>query len=210
MNQSPTIAEIAKALAKAQASIEGAKKDSQNPFFKSRYADLDSVWTACKKPLSDNELAVIQITEGTAESLALVTILTHSSGEWIKGVLPLCPVKYDPQGIGSAITYARRYALAAMVGVCQVDDDGEAAMATHRKEDYKPKAPVPIHSNKLTEEQRAALDSYIQDDKEGEDKIKKLRNLKSVYDMDSKDFPGIINTLKKRKEEKENGKSKVA
>ena len=161
------------------------------------------------KPLSDNELAVVQITEGTAESLALVTILTHSSGEWIRGVLPLCPVKYDPQGIGSAITYARRYALAAMVGVCQVDDDGEAAMATHRKEDYKPKSPTPIHG-KLTEEQCATLDSYIQDDKEGEDKIKKLRNLKSVYDMDPKDFAGIINTLKKRKEEKEHGKSKVA
>lgn len=209
MNQSPTISELAKALAKAQLGFEGAKKDSKNPFFKSSYADLESVWNACKKPLSDNGLAVVQTTEGAANNISLITILTHSSGEWIRGELPLCPVKYDPQGIGSAITYARRYALAAMVGVCQTDDDGEAAMHTHRREEHKPSQTTPIQG-KLTEEQCAILDSYIQDDKEGEKKLKDFRGLKSVYDMDPKDFQGVIASLKRRKEERENGKSKVA
>lgn len=126
--QSPEINKLAEGLSKAQAEITGALKDSSNPFFKSKYADLAATWDACRLPLSKNGLSVIQTTQVSDQgSVYLETTLAHSSGQWIKGALPINPVKNDPQGIGSAITYARRYALAAIVGVAQVDDDGEAA-----------------------------------------------------------------------------------
>ena len=127
MEHSDSIAEIATALSKAQGTMTGAPKDSANPFYKSRYADLESVWSACRKALSDNGLAVVQ-TVGWKEQRAVVTtMLTHSSGEWIRDTLSLQPKDDSPQGIGSCITYGRRYALAAIVGVYQTDDDAEAA-----------------------------------------------------------------------------------
>lgn len=132
MNQSESIAKLAAALSKAQSSMERAKKDSQNPFFKSKYADLESVWEACRESLAENELAVIQAPQMQGEGVCLETTLTHSSGEWIRSVMPLFLGKRDAQALGSAITYARRYALAAMVGIVQSDDDGEAAMKESR------------------------------------------------------------------------------
>lgn len=125
--QSQSIGKLAEALAKAQGKIEGASKDSTNPHFKSRYADLASVWEACRTHLSANGLSIIQTLDNGLNGVTIITTLAHSSGEWIKGALTLKPVKDDPQGVGSAITYARRYALAAMVGVAPEDDDAEAA-----------------------------------------------------------------------------------
>lgn len=124
---SPAINELATALAKAQGAMENALKDTSNPFFKSKYADLASVWGAARKPLSDNGLSVIQTTNGDTDVVTVITTLFHSSGQWIRGTLRMRPVKNDPQGVGSCITYARRYALAAMVGVAPEEDDGEAA-----------------------------------------------------------------------------------
>jgi hypothetical protein len=124
---------LAEALSKAQAVIEGAKEDSVNPFFKSKYADLASVWTACKRPLSANGLCILQTIENTEDRIFLVTTLAHSSGQWIKSQMPILMTKQDPQALGSAITYCRRYALAAMVGVCPADDDAEDAMRSARK-----------------------------------------------------------------------------
>jgi hypothetical protein len=132
MNQSESIAELAHALAKAQANITGALKDSSNPFFKSRYADLASCWDACRKQLSENGLAVIQTIEVGESRPVLVTTLAHSSGEWIKSYCPILTKDDSPQGQGSGITYARRYALAAIVGLAQIDDDAEAAQARHK------------------------------------------------------------------------------
>lgn len=125
--QSESIAKLAEALSKAQGKIKGASKDTANPFFKSKYADLASVWDACREQLSAHGLSVIQTTDNAPEGVCVVTTLAHSSGEWIRGKLTMQPVKNDPQGVGSAITYARRYALAAMVGVAPEDDDGNAA-----------------------------------------------------------------------------------
>ena len=128
--QSESIANLAKALSIVQGKLTYAKKDSANPFFKSKYADLESVWDACRDLLSDNGLAVVQLPgeyfEGT---MALTTIITHSSGEWISQQMSLPVTKPDAQGAGSALTYMRRYALAAVVGVVQADDDGNAASA---------------------------------------------------------------------------------
>ena len=125
--KSETIGALAAALAKAQAAVTGAVKDAANPFFKSKYADLESVWSACRKPLTDNGLAVVQTSRYTPDGLMLVTTLLHSSGEWISGEMPVLVKDNSPQAQGSGLTYARRYALAAIVGIYQTDDDGEAA-----------------------------------------------------------------------------------
>lgn len=125
--QSREIGELAAAMAKAQASMEGAAKDSDNPFFKSKYADLESVWSACRKALTSNGMAVVQTTEFCADGVIVVTTLIHSSGQWMRGRLFMPLADKKPQAFGSAMTYARRYALAAIAGVYQVDDDAEAA-----------------------------------------------------------------------------------
>jgi hypothetical protein len=125
--QSEQINELAAALSKAQAGITGALKDSANPFFKSKYADLASCWDACRKQLTDNGLSVIQTTEVQDGHVVVVTTLAHSSGQWMRGVLPVKAKDDGAQAQGSGITYARRYALAAIVGLAQIDDDAEAA-----------------------------------------------------------------------------------
>lgn len=128
MNRSETIGEIAKAMNAAQPNIKVAIKDSSNPFFKSKYADLQAVWDACKEALHANGLSVMQMPSHIDGEPALETILAHTSGQWLSGVYPLSPTKRDPQGVGAAITYARRYALAALVGVVyDEDDDGETS-----------------------------------------------------------------------------------
>ena len=125
--QSENINELALALSKAQASITGALKDSANPFFKSKYADLASVLDACRAQLSGNGLCVTQTTDLIDGLVVVRTTLAHSSGQWISGILPVRAKDDSPQAQGSGITYARRYALAAIVGLAQIDDDAEAA-----------------------------------------------------------------------------------
>lgn len=128
MNKSDSLDKLAPALCKAQGKIKHAIKDSANPFFKSRYADLTSVWDAIRDAFQAEGLSVTQVPTISDDGVpCLETILLHSSGQWIGGKVPLNPVKNDPQGIGSAITYMRRYALQAIAGVCADDDDGEAA-----------------------------------------------------------------------------------
>jgi len=127
MNTSENINELAQALAKAQGEITGALKDSANPFFKSKYADLASCWDACRAALSKNGLAVTQFPTTDPTGTYLVTSLLHSSGQWMRSSLLVQPKDDTPQAMGSALTYARRYALTAIVGVAQVDDDGNAA-----------------------------------------------------------------------------------
>jgi hypothetical protein len=128
MNKSDSIAKIAEALSQVQANLRPAKKDVMNPFFKKTYADLNSVWDSCRALLAANKLSVLQTTSVNDGVITLDTVLLHSSGEWVSGSYPINPIKNDPQAIGSAVTYARRYSLAAMIGiVADEDDDGNAA-----------------------------------------------------------------------------------
>lgn len=128
------------ALAKAQGQIENASKDSLNPHFKSKYADLASVWNAIRGPLSANGLALIQSveTEFQAETkvdeesflpviVTVNSLLSHESGEFIESTLKLRTMVSTPQAIGSTITYGRRYEAMALCGVAPADDDGNAA-----------------------------------------------------------------------------------
>lgn len=144
--QTESIAALSAALAKAQGQIEPAARDRENPFFKSYYADLASVWEACRGPLSANGLAVIQSPIDAGEGrVGLLTRLVHSSGEWISSEVSVRLVKDDAQGLGSALTYLRRYCLAACVGVtATADDDGNAAVAPWRQRKPEPAAAVPI------------------------------------------------------------------
>jgi len=122
---SPTISVICKALSLAQGQMSFAKKDTENEFFKKPYADLASCWEACRKPLSDNGLSVSQVQDENF----LITILMHESGEWIRSrtKISMSEGKNAMQAYGSAMTYARRYALSAIVGIAQDDDDANSA-----------------------------------------------------------------------------------
>lgn len=129
--ESENLNELAVALSKAQSEMTSAIKESSNPFFKSKYADLHSVWEAGRGALSKNGLSVSQLSGysamGENSVFGLYTTLLHSSGQFMRSFFPIQPVKADPQSLGSATTYARRYALAAILGIVTEDDDGNAA-----------------------------------------------------------------------------------
>lgn len=127
MTTSEQINEIAGALAKAQGEMEGAAKSAANPFFKSRYADLASVWDACREPLTKHGLSVVQSPTSDGSRVSVETILMHSSGQWMKDTLSATAKDDGPQAVGSIITYLRRYALQSFAGVAPEDDDAEAA-----------------------------------------------------------------------------------
>lgn len=134
MQKSEAIDQLAAALSKAQAELEPARKDRKNDHFHHRYATLTSVWDACRETLAKHGLSVAQFAEPSDPGvLHLTTMLLHTSGQWLAGTETIPLAKQDPQGYGSACTYARRYGLAAMVGICTEDDDGEAAQQSSRR-----------------------------------------------------------------------------
>ena len=199
MKTSDSIAKIAPALLKAQKLITFASKDSANPFFKSKYADLPTVIDAIKQHLNDNDIMFIQTIDSSTEKnvadfsfgeilnalsqypdnstqkakimsaisdqvnhggghIRLTTRIVHSSGEWIEGTATMPIVKNDPQAYGSAATYARRYSLAAIVGLYQDDDDANAA--THQVKKEAPKAKTSVSNEtfeKLSEDEKVML-----------------------------------------------------
>ena len=132
MNKSDEIKDLAAALAKAQAQITGADKGGKTDAYRkgSKYATLQDAWDACREPLTKNGLSVVQTTDTSENGMVLESILMHSSGQWISSVYPINPEKPGPQGLGSCMTYARRYSLMALVSVTPNDaseDDGNAA-----------------------------------------------------------------------------------
>lgn len=133
MDRSDSIAKLAAALCEVQKTELFALTDKENPFFKRKYADLSSVWDAIRLPLTNNGLAVTQtMASHNTDGVTIETTLMHASGEHISGSLYIKPEKNTPQGLGSAITYGRRYALMGIVGIAPEDDDGERAMARRR------------------------------------------------------------------------------
>jgi hypothetical protein len=148
------IKDLAASLASAQAELCHAKKDSDNPYFKSKYADLSSIIEAMRLPLSKNGLSYTQIAEYENDLVGVTTILMHKSGQWIKGTLKLRPVKTDPQSCGSAITYARRYSLQSIVGLsAEEDDDGNKASGQNvvKPQQAKPDKHDTAKSSKLND-----------------------------------------------------------
>ena len=128
MKTSENINELADALCEAQFEMVGAVKDSNNPFFNKAYADLGSVIKAIKDPFVRNGLSYTQFPFTTDSGAGVCTRLMHKSGQWLEMEYALPAVKKDPQSFGSAITYARRYALQSIAGIPAKDDDAESAM----------------------------------------------------------------------------------
>ena len=127
--------------------MESAKKDADNPFFKSKYADLSSVVEALRGPFAEQGLAYVQLphpSDTQAEEVLIETVLMHASGQWISSLTVVPVTKKDAQGYGSAMTYARRYGLQAMAGLAAEDDDGNAAASAKpsRKREPEPAKPL--------------------------------------------------------------------
>ena len=144
----PALARLALALSKAQAEMRNPIKDKENPHYKSRYADLGSVRDAVMPALAKYGLAVTQTVDRVGDADVLVTTLLHERGGSVQSRYPIRPVKGDPQGFGSAVTYARRYSLSALVCVAaDDDDDGEAGSAPQRSQpaQQRPAKQMPAH-----------------------------------------------------------------
>lgn len=179
LNASENLADLAAALCAVQGELKPAIKQADNPFFKSKYVDLPGVWEAIRPLLAKNGLSVVQTFTASADGPTIVTTLMHKSGQWVSSELFLKPAKSDPQGVGSAITYGRRYALAAMVGVvADEDDDGNAASQGQAYAAAKVSAPfVPCSS-----ENAAKLNEYAKI-KIGSDAIEKALSKYNAVDV---------------------------
>jgi len=149
MQTSDGINELATALAKAQGEMGSAVKDAENPFFKSKYADLAAVVKALKEPFARNGLSYTQGCQRVEQSAGVTTLLMHTSGQWIRSEYTIPLSKFDAQSIGSAFTYARRYALQAMAGIPADDDDGNHATEA-----------APPEETPLERQQRALDDNF--------------------------------------------------
>jgi len=125
--QSDKLGSLLPALLKAQSEMGAVKKKATNPFFKSKYADLASVQEAVEEPLRKNGLVIVQGCGLSHYGNFVYTTLYHESGEWIRSEVPMILAKQDPQGVGSAVTYFRRYGIVSMLNLEQEDDDGNLA-----------------------------------------------------------------------------------
>lgn len=138
MRMSETITELATALSKAQGQIDDATKGSVNPAFRSRYADIAAVRAAIREPLAVNDLCLVQFPRTVDGGIEVETMILHKSGEYMAETLKMPLSKHDAQGVGSAITYARRYAIMSMLALASEDDDGNAASANVKPEKLNP------------------------------------------------------------------------
>lgn len=129
MNRSETIGKLAKSLVLFNSEVNKIAKDADNPFFKNNYATLDTIIDEIRPILSKHGLSIMQIPSGDGQNVTLKTLLLHETGEWLESdELTMKPVKNDPQAVGSCITYARRYSLAAFLSLnTGEDDDGNGA-----------------------------------------------------------------------------------
>jgi hypothetical protein len=143
MKHSTDTKQVFAALVKAQAEMPTAPKDGNNPHFKSKYATLQSIAETAKPILQKHGLAICQTFETACDGVSIITSLVHESGEYITGSLFLKPTKNDPQGYGSAITYGRRYAMAAILGIV-ADEDDDANAASAPANDAQPRIPTPF------------------------------------------------------------------
>lgn len=196
MNVKIPASTFAEAFAKLQGAIKPAIKDATNPAFKSKYADLAAVWEAVRGPLAEHGFGVIQAPQFEGDTMFLETTLLHASGEIMISRYPLRPVKQDPQGFGSAITYAKRYALSAMLGVvADEDDDGNAASGVNGN-GYKP-APVP--QGPITTEQVEKILNKIEETGTNIEKFCAYFKVDNVTALRAADYDRAISALVKRK-----------
>ena len=186
MEHSEKIDELGAALSKAQGILEAAKKDSNNPFFKSKYADLASVWESCRAALSSNGLSIVQSPEESDSGIAVVTMMLHSSGQWIRSRYTMPVSKVDAQAVGSAITYARRYSLAAFVGVAPDDDDGNGA-GSGEKPSAKKDSNLPAYDDAKLRDNAVAWKAAIISGKQTQESIINMISTKYTLSDEQKE-----------------------
>lgn len=190
MDKTENIIEIAKALVKAQAAITHAVKDSVNPFHKNKYADMAAVIEAVKKPLNDNGISFLQAVNMTETSPMVETILLHESGQYLMTKTPIyCQKPNDPQALGTGITYSKRYALQALLGLPSEDDDGNSASQVGKSQTTPAAAPAPNEKQKefVDKVYEKLLDSTPEGMVVNRDKLaKELYSLKSLWPDDIK------------------------
>lgn len=201
--QSEQLNELFSALSKAQGEIKGASKDKVNPFHKSKYADLASIWDACREPLAKNGLSILQTIEtNDSGKHVLITTLGHSSGQWIRSKAPLLSKAEDSQGYGSAITYMRRYSLMALVGIApddESDDDGEASVGRYEVRSSK-KSATPPKEDKVeaivTKEQAQEISEMLLGFDDLRDNIFKYYKIDSFEKLPAKGFEPCMKRAK--------------
>ena len=170
MRQSTQVNELAAALSAAQSEMGGAVKSANNPFFKSSYATVGDVLKVIKEPLANNGLAITQFPVSDLEhkSVGVCTKIWHSSGQWVEQDYYLPLTKFDAQAVGSAISYSRRYALQAALGIPSADDDGEAASlkVDQTKVQVKADARKAAHDEALSRNQEsvAKIKEYLSEE----------------------------------------------
>ena len=204
MNQSEQINELVAALSKAQGKFTPAKFNKVNPHFGNKYADFTSVMEACRAPLSENGLSVMQYCETIQDKLTLVTMLAHTSGQWMKSNLPLMIKGENCQALGSAMTYMKRYGLSAMLGIVadEDDDDGEIAEGrlVNRPKELSVKKVTGIE--KLNQEEVRNIKQMIGEDTALHVKIINTYKVSSLTEIPRTEYDVIINRINLYKETK--------
>lgn len=195
MKTSESLKAFAPAFLKAQSAITFAAKDATNPHFKNRYADLPAVIDAVKPALNKNGITFTQ-TPSPSETgfLALTTRLMHETGEFIEDTATLPLPKADPQGYGSAMTYARRYALASICGLFQDDDDGQAASGPVSRQE-----PAKSQGKAISDKTRDGLINFMEDPKLGPrvEAAMKAYKVRSIDEFTEEQGQAIIVKLSK-------------
>jgi hypothetical protein len=191
MKSSELINELAKALCNAQGQMGGVVKDSSNPFFKSKYADITSVIKAIKQPFSDNGLSYTQFPISNEHGVGVSTRLMHVSGQYLEMEYTLPTVKKDPQSSGSAITYARRYALQSIAGIPVADDDAEAAML--RGDENKSEVKT------ISDKQIITIEKLLDETKSDRFKFLSWFKVGDIKDILANDYKRVVTALEAKK-----------
>lgn len=215
--------QIAAALSNAQGEMHGATKDKDNPYFNSKYADLASVFDAFRQPFAKHGLSLFQSASSTINSVTIYSMLLHKSGQYLSDSLTLYPskvvkdkegnyveaTKFDPQTLGSAVTYGRRYLAQAMAGVCPEDDDGNLASNTEGQgkkvekvmRTVKSPPPLAAHIAQPLEWHECSITAYTQPT--GENKPHRITFNVNGADMAASNFhlpegwtPDIVEAMK--------------
>lgn len=201
--QSEQTNEIFTALSKAQAVMTNGKATKQNPYLKNVYSSIEDIWNAIRDPFAKNGLTVIQLQQLEGDKYFVITILGHSSGQWIKSFTPLLlsqNTKNPMQELGSAITYAKRYGLSAISGFSvsdSTDDDGQGLTST-----VEPEKPTDIRpASELSEDQKSKVASILKRFPDLVDRVMQAVN----YNLDSMQiayFDSLVKHASERQEVK--------
>lgn len=192
MNKSETIGKLAKAIALSQVEVENATKDTKNEFFKSKYADLAAVLNVIRPVFSKHNIAIVQLPSFAAPIASVETMLIHESGEFISSVCSAPVGKQDAQGIGSAITYLRRYSLAAFAGIAQEDDDANASVGKTQPKQVA----APLNEAVITHEQVATVREYLVRTNMNEAEFVAQGGYQSAEQIYAKDYVKVMRILK--------------